>query len=185
MSLNAFVKQCFEMQQRDLLARIDGLTQPELEWKPVPHANSIGFLVWHCARVEDGWVQRIFQGKKHLWVTEGWAQRLGMAEDQRDMGYAYSQEQLDAYKVPPLADLLGYEGAVRDATNAFLDSWPGEADTTELKAPWGATVHVRDIFAQLIWELNQHTGQIAYIRGVQQGLQTPDYMGPLAAAAQA
>ena len=181
MSLKSFVRQVFDMQERDLLSNLEGLSETQIDWRPVPHANSIGFLVWHCARVEDGWVLRVFQGQKHLWVTDGWAQRMGMPEDQRDMGFNYSQEQLEAFKSPPLDDLLAYRSAVRQATHAFLEGWD-ESDTTEVRAPWGGAL-VRDILAQLVWELNQHSGQIAYIRGLQLGLQRPDYMGPLAAAA--
>ena len=182
MSLKAFIQQSFDMNRRALLQNLQGLTEAELAWKPAPHANSIGFLVWHMARVEDGWILRVFQGKKHLWVTDAWAQKCGMPEDQRDMGYRYSQEQLDAFKTPSLDLLLAYSGAVRDATKSFLDQWSGESDTTELKAPWGGTVLVKDILAQLVWELNQHGGQVGYVRGLQRGLENPEYMGPLSDA---
>jgi hypothetical protein len=33
------------------------------------------------------------------------------------------------------------------------------------------------MFQQLIWEFNQHGGQIAYLRGMQRGIEDPAYSG--------
>src|SRR5262245_54867840 len=32
---------------------VNGLTPAELRWSPAPGANSVGWLVWHLARVQD------------------------------------------------------------------------------------------------------------------------------------
>ena len=179
MSVKEFIREAMQLTRKDLLDNIRDLTAEELAWRPAPHSNSIGFLAWHITRVEDGWIQRPIQRKLHLWVADKWAERFGMPEEQRDMGYGYTVEQLQAFKTPSLELLLGYSQAVRDATLAFLDTWDPASDAIEVRAPWG-TMTVATTFQQLIWELNQHGGQIAYVKGIQRGLQRPDYPGPLA-----
>jgi hypothetical protein len=178
MSVKEFIRRSLELQRKDLLENVAGLTAQELAFRPAPHANAIGFLVWHMARVEDGWVQRAIQRRPHLWVSEGWAQRFGMPPEMRDMGYSYTAAQIEAFKTPPRDLLLSYGQAVRDASLAYIDGWDPAAPV-EVRAPWGGTVGVNDVFAQLTWELDQHSGQVAYLRGLQRGLQRPDYMGPL------
>ncbi len=178
-TLQAFITRLFEMQRDDLQQVIGDLSQVELEFQPSPSANPIGFLLWHMVRVEDGWIQRVIQGEKHLWVRAGWARRFGMTEDQRDMGYNYSEEQVRDFKVPNLTLLIDYFNAVRGGTLAFLTQWDSNLIGAEHRAPWGGTISTTEILSQLVWELNQHAGQVAYLLGLQRGLQRPDYMGPL------
>ncbi len=179
MDTKAFIQKSLHLARKDLLEKVHGLSPEELDWHPAPHANSIGFLFWHMARVEDGWVNRLILRKPHLWVSDGWAKKLGMPEDMRDMGYNYTQEQVTAYRSPPLPLLLDYSAAVRNATNAFLDTWNPAADGPTVKTGWGAMITVAEVFAQLVWEMNQHGGQVAYIKGLKQGMQSPQYMGPM------
>ena len=178
MSIKGFIRQALDMNRRDLLEIVRELSGEELAWKPAPHANSIGFLLWHMARVEDGWIQRPVQRIPHLWVSENWHEKFGMPEDQRDMGYGYTQEQIESQRPAPLKLLLDYGEAVRNATIAFIDSWDPETDDRQVKAAWGM-ISVTDVFQILIWELNQHGGQAGYIKGLRKGLLRPDYMGPL------
>lgn len=179
MAIKDFVRRSFELQGKDLLENVRDLTADDLAWRPAPHANPIGFILWHMLRVEDGWVQRVAQRKPHLWISDGWARRCGMPEDMRDLGFNYTLEQVAAFKTPPLDVLLGYGDAVRQTTLASIDTWdPGAR--VELRAPWGGTIGVEDVFLQLLWELENHGGQIAYLRGLRRGLQHPEYMGPLA-----
>ncbi len=35
------------------------------------------------------------------------------------------------------------------------------------------------LFQQLLWELNQHGGQIGYLRGMQRGIEDASYTGGL------
>ena len=182
MSVKDFVRQALDMNRRDLLEVVQGLADKDLEWRPAPQANGIGFLLWHMSRVEDGWIQRPVQRVPHLWVSEKWHEKFGMPGDQRDMGYGYSQEQIEAFATPSLGLLLDYGAAVRDATLRFLEAWEPDTDAPEVRAAWG-TISVTDVFEILVWELNQHGGQVAYIKGRLKGLQRPDYMGPLSLSA--
>jgi uncharacterized damage-inducible protein DinB len=40
-----------------VLAAVAGLTDADLSWQPPNGANSIGWLLWHIAEVEDNWIR--------------------------------------------------------------------------------------------------------------------------------
>jgi hypothetical protein len=40
-----------------LLQAVDGLTEAQLSWSPPNGANSVAWLLWHIAEVEDNWVR--------------------------------------------------------------------------------------------------------------------------------
>lgn len=40
-----------------MLRIVEPLTQGELEWQPPNDANSIAWLLWHIAEVEDNWIR--------------------------------------------------------------------------------------------------------------------------------
>ncbi len=180
MALKDFIRQALDLNRKDLLRQLDGLSPDDLGWQPAPHSNSIGFIAWHMARVEDGWVQRVFQRQPHLWISDGWAKRFGMAEEMRDLGWGYSKDQLAAFNTPSLDLILGYSEAVRRSTLDFLERWDPEGEPVEARAPWGSPISAQDFFAQLVWELNQHGGQIAYVRGLRRAEIDAEYTGPLA-----
>ena len=50
-------------------------------------------------------------------------------------------------------------------------------ESTKITNPYGGELTVATVFQQLIWELNQHGGQIAYLRGMQRGLEDSRYTG--------
>ncbi|MCL0102086.1 DinB family protein [Dehalococcoidia bacterium] len=182
MSVKEFIRDSLALTRKDLLENVRDLDPEELQSRVVPHVNPIAFLLWHLARVEDGWIQRPVQRRDHLWLTNGWHRKFEMPEDQRDIGHNYSVEQIDAFKTPSLDLLLGYLEEARGATLAFLDLWDPDTDQREVRTIWGSIIGVADVFKILLWEINQHAGQIAYIRGLLRGLQRPNYMGPMSTA---
>ena len=58
---------------------IKNLTPDELAWSPKPHSNTIAFLMWHLARVEDLWINRLLKGGKELYEEKGWYQKFSTA----------------------------------------------------------------------------------------------------------
>ena len=163
-----------------MLRSIDGLSEGELRWAPTPECSSIGFLVWHYARTLDRWVNSRAQEIPQLWEG-GWAEQMGRtAADPNDTGYGYTPEQLQEFVVPPLPVMLEYAEAVRARTNVYLASLDdGDFFQITVVNPRGGTIGLATMCQQLIWEFNQHGGQIAYLRGMQRGLEDPGYSGGL------
>jgi len=155
-----------EIEER-LKTAVDGLTPQELAWRPGPECNSIGFILWHLIRVEDFWFQRFIQRRSELYESEGWQQRLGTPP--RDTGYQYTAEQVANFQVPPLETLLDYGRSVRRHTLDFLRQLPLEK-LDEKPRPDRSEMSIGDIFQRVIIELTLHIGQIAYLRGMQRGL---------------
>ena len=147
----------------------DGLTQEEIAWAPAPHCNSIAFILWHTARVEDVWINSVIQNTTWVYTDQGWRERLGIPA--REMGFGYTEEQLKAWPVPKLEDLLGYASAVHENTLAFLESLTPE-QLLEVPRDDRPDETTGSILAHLITEIALHTGQIDYLRGVQRGLET-------------
>jgi len=80
------IRSGFEEYLQSLERAIDGLTPAEARWQPTMHTNHIAWLVWHMARVEDSWVNRVLSGTTQVWKAEEWADRFGM--DPENTGFA-------------------------------------------------------------------------------------------------
>jgi uncharacterized damage-inducible protein DinB len=176
MTLIAFIEQILEESKRRLYRTLRDLTPAELTWQPGPESNPIGFLVWHMARVEDRWLTH-FAHDSHteLWIGDGWAQRLGLPE--QDTGVGYTAEQVAAFSMPPLDQVQAYWDAVRQELLTYLRQLePGDLEVAPGRSPFPevgtlpADFTIGRMFRQLIGEYNQHLGQVSYIRGLQRGL---------------
>ena len=72
MELTEFIEQTLEDCRRRVYGATAPLTPQEMAWRPDPAANSINFLVWHIARVEDRWIQGFARGDEEIWIRDGW-----------------------------------------------------------------------------------------------------------------
>ena len=180
MQLSEFVAGCLEQHFNAMVRSVNGLSEAEMAWMPTPECSSIGFLVWHYGRTLDRWVHARLQNVPQLW-EQGWAERLGQeVDDPNDTGYGYGPEQLVAFQVPDAAVLLDYASATLEEARRFLSS-TGDANfgSIEVVNPRGGSMTMANMCQQLIWEFNQHGGQIAYLRGMQRGIEDPGYSGGL------
>lgn len=185
MGVIEFFTKCLNDTNQSLVRSVQGLSSQELSWQPRPECNSIGFLVWHCARVLDNWFRSRIKGEPQLW-EEGWAEKLGRAPAiASDTGYAFTVEQLQSFQVPDTVALLAYVEAVHANTVTYLEGVDDTAlETVTVQMRGGGTISLATLLEQLLWELNQHGGQIAYLKGMQQGLDT-SFRGPALEAADA
>ena len=168
MEVNDFILATLERMQQAVTTAVDGLTHEELAWRPGAEANPIGFILWHLLRVEDALVQATIQKKPQVWVSEKWYQKLNLPE--ADSGGRYTAEQVAAFPVPELKDLLGYAEAVRARTVEYLKAMTPDKFDEIIQTPFLGEVAIGKTFAFLLCEINQHIGQIAYLRGLQRGL---------------
>lgn len=180
MRLSDFVSGCLEQHYNAMLRAVDGLSPDEIRWMPTPQCSSIGFLVWHYGRTLDRWIHARLQNAPQLW-EQGWAARLGQESiDPNDTGYGYGPDRLQAFQPPDTAALLQYAAAALSAAQAYISA-RADADFDDLPVanPRGGAMTLANMCQQLIWEFNQHGGQIAYIRGMQRGLEDSSYSGGL------
>ena len=86
---------------------LKGLKEEDLSWQPHPDCNTIGWLLWHLTRVQDGHIADLM-GEEQLWTKEGWHAKFNRAADPEDSGFGYSPEQVAAFRVPEIQSLLDY-----------------------------------------------------------------------------
>jgi len=165
MEAKELILSSLEQSQEYLTRALDSLTQEEAAWSPNAECNSISFILWHTARVEDFFVNRVIQREKELYEAEGWQEKLGTPVK----AYQYTVEELQAWPVPKLEVLQEYANSVRDKTLDFLKSIPPEK-LSEVPRPERSPDSVGATLGHISTEIAMHVGQIAYLRGVQRGL---------------
>jgi len=147
---------------------LEGLTQEEVAWRPASGCNAIGLILFHMARTEDSIMQGMLQKKTSVWESEKWHERLGLSPD--DAGSHYTVEQVNAFKMPQLAQILAYADAVRAKTKETLRSLPVAAFDEKINFPNVGEMSVGALFAFVISHASQHIGEISYLRGLQRGM---------------
>ena len=154
----------FERILENGVAAVDGLTDEQLAHRPTPHANSIAWLVWHTARVQDAQIAHA-AGTEEVWFTQGWVDRFGLDIDPTDHGYGHTSEQVGKVRAP--AGLLAdYLRATHEATLAYLRTVT-EADLDEIiDRRWDPPVTRGVRLVSIADDDAQHVGQAAYLRGL-------------------
>ncbi len=127
--------------------------------------NTIAWLVWHLARVEDSHIAELLDGVQ-LWESGDWARKMGLAPDPDDTGYAHTAEQVAGVRPPSAEVLLEYLGAVHERTIAYLSGLTA-ADLDEIvDRRWEPPVTLGVRLVSIADDCIQHAGQAAYVRGL-------------------
>lgn len=144
---------------------VEGVDAAELCRAPEPGANTIGWLVWHLARVQDHHVSELL-GAEQVWVGGDWARRCGLEPDPSNTGYGHSAEEVLAVQ-PESADvLLGYLAEVDARTTTMLAGLdPGDLDRV-VDQRWDPPVTLGVRLVSIADDCLQHVGQAAYVRGL-------------------
>ena len=167
MNLNEFIIDAFAKEQGFLSDAVGDLSPDELVWRAGPEANPIGWILWHMLRVEDMWFQFFIQRQPEIWDRDSWNERFGLPT--RDNGFGHTQEQVADFPALDLQELLRYGQAVRQGTLDYLETL-GPDDFNVVPREQRPEMSVGAIFRQVIGEVYQHQGHIAYLKGLQRGV---------------
>lgn len=157
---------------RDLFTRqvehVDDLTENLTDevayYRPTPEANTITWLIWHTARMQDAQVCDI-AGVDQVWFRDGWVDRFGLDLPRDAHGYGHTSE--DVAKVRASADLLaGYYRAVHKLSLEYVASVSEEELARVVDTRWTPPVTASARLVSVIDDAAQHLGQAAYIRGL-------------------
>jgi uncharacterized damage-inducible protein DinB len=142
-----------------------GLDTDRLTATPAPGTNSIGWLVWHLTRVQDGHVAELLDTDQ-LWATGDWAARFGLDPDPANSGYGHTPEEVAAVRPESAAALLEYLDAVHDRTCAMVEALtPADLDRV-VDRRWDPPVTLGVRLVSIADDDLQHAGQAAYVRGL-------------------
>jgi len=175
MKVSDFIVKSLTESHEYIAGSIKGLSQDELAWRPEPHSNSIAFLLWHLARVEDLWINRILLAGKELYETGGWYRKFGTPA--QDSGFGYDVAKLKAWPVPQLKLLTEYATAGREKTLVYLKSLTAAKLDEARDFGWRKGT-IGSALSHLVTEVGEHTGQIGYLRGEMKGIEPPPMPPP-------
>ncbi|BBZ06134.1 hypothetical protein MDOR_03030 [Mycolicibacterium doricum] len=142
----------------------DELTDEVALYRPTATANSIAWLLWHSARVQDAQLCEI-AGIEQVWTREGWVDQFALDLPRDDTGYGHSPDDVGKVRVP--ADLLaGYYSAVHKTTLAYIASVTPDDLSRIVDRRWDPPVTASARLVSIIDDCAQHLGQAAYIQGI-------------------
>jgi hypothetical protein len=167
MELKDYIKIELESSKRTSTRVLNTLTQQELNWRPACGCNSMGLILFHVAKSEDSFIQSRLQGKPLIWESEKWYTKLNMAES--EAGAHYTIDQVNAFILPNMKELLDYYEAVRAKTLDYLNGLTPEAFDRIVKLQFGEFT-VAGVFALVISHTAEHIGEISYLRGLLRGM---------------
>lgn len=141
------------------------LDPDKLNWRPGGAGNSIAWLVWHQARIQDEQMAQV-AGLEGRWSAGGYAGRFGFALDPADTGYGHDSRQVDAVQVADVALLREYHEAVLAQSLAFLRNLDGMEFDRIVDEAWDPPVTLGVRCVSIVDDCLQHAGQAAYVKGM-------------------
>jgi Protein of unknown function (DUF664) len=144
----------------------DGLTDEVADYRPTPNANSIAWLIWHSARVQDIQLADV-AGIEEVWTRDGWVDRFGLDLPRRDTGYGHGSDEVAKVKAP--ADLLsGYYHAVHRLSLEYIATVTADELSRIVDTNWDPPVTASARLVSIVDDCAQHLGQAAYLWGIAQ-----------------
>lgn len=146
-------------------AAVAGLDADELTHSPAPHANTIGWLVWHLARVQDHHVAELLDTDQ-LWTTGDWAAAFGLQADAANTGYGHTAADMASVQPQGPDALMSYLRAVHQRTMTYLETLTAADLDRVVDRRWEPPVVLGVRLVSVADDSLQHVGQAAYIRGL-------------------
>jgi uncharacterized damage-inducible protein DinB len=144
---------------------VAGLTPEQLRFRMDEDANSIAWLVWHLARIQDDHVADVAH-REQVWTAEGWTERFGLPFDPGATGYGHSSDDVAAVKVDSADLLIDYYDAVHERTIRFVQGVTDRDLDRIVDEAWDPPVTLGVRLVSVIDDDLQHAGQAAYVRGI-------------------
>ncbi len=140
---------------------LEGLTEAQLFFQIAGTANSIAWLAWHLNRWQDHQIARMTDEPE---VWRGWHAQFGLPAEAHGMGD--SAAQVASFR-PAFAILIAYVEATHVATVRRVRSMSNSRLNESFQyLPSMPPRTVQESLAIVVRDTGEHTGQIAYIRGL-------------------
>jgi uncharacterized damage-inducible protein DinB len=141
----------------------EGVDDDGLHHRPGGTGNSVAWLLWHLARVQDDHVAHLAQQPQ---VWEQWQERFGLPNGTDDIGYGHTSEQVDAIRITDPQLLVDYHHEVTLATARYLGTVDEAELEREVDAHWDPPVTAGVRLVSIQGDCLQHLGQAAYVKGL-------------------
>jgi uncharacterized damage-inducible protein DinB len=165
MNTAELLKDGFERVRESVAQVADGLSAEEVAYRPGGTGNSIAWLLWHLARVQDDHVAGV-AGSEQVYTEQGWAKRFNLPFEDSAIGYGQSSAEVSQVRVESAQLLVDYYEAVHARTLEYV-SGLGDADLDRVVDPnWNPPVTLGVRLISVLNDDTQHVGQAAYVRGI-------------------
>jgi len=144
---------------------VHGLSRDELVWTPEPGANSIGWLCWHLARVQDHHISELLEDEQ-VWTGGDWAARLGRDPNPHDTGYGHGPHDVSAVRPESPEALLDYLAEVDSRTCRMVGGLRSDDLDRIVDRRWDPPVTMGVRLVSVADDCLQHVGQATYVRGL-------------------
>jgi hypothetical protein len=163
-AVRELLRDCFTRIIEHVNDLTDDLTDEVSFFRPTATANSIAWLIWHSARVQDAQLADI-AGIEQVWFSAGWVDRFDLDLPRDAHGYGHTPEDVGKVRAP--ADLLaGYYHAVHKMTLEYIASVTTDELARVVDTNWNPPVTASARLVSIIDDCAQHLGQAAYVRGI-------------------
>lgn len=163
MLANELMSDAFDRIKQAVHTAVKDLSEKELIYRPNESANSIAWLVWHLARVQDDHMADL-ANTKQLW-DQGWREKFDLPFEGSATGYGHSAKDVAAVK-PSAKLLLEYYDAVHQASLKWISDLK-EADYLKvIDEGWNPPVTLAVRLVSIITDDLEHAGQAAYVHGL-------------------
>ena len=146
-------------------AAVTDLTPEQLSTRLDPDANSIAWLIWHLARVQDDHVSEV-AGLEQIWTATDWSERFGLPFAIDAIGYGHTSEEVAAVRVGDAMLLTGYYDVVHEQTEGFVSGLKDDDLSRIVDRRWHPPVTLGVRLVSVIADDLQHAAQAAFIRGI-------------------
>jgi hypothetical protein len=144
---------------------VDGVDLATLVESTSPGANTMAWLVWHAARVQDHHVAELLDDDQ-IWIGDDWARRFGLDPDPSNTGYGHTARDVAAVRPERPDVLVEYLEAVDRRTHRLLEGLTSTDLDRIVDRRWDPPVTLGVRLVSIADDSLQHLGQAAYLRGL-------------------
>jgi hypothetical protein len=144
---------------------VEGLDVDQLCRPPGPGANTIAWLVWHAARIQDHHIAELLEAAQ-LWTEDDWARMFGLDPDPSNTGYGHAADDIASVRPEAPGVLLAYFDAVDARTCGLLEGVSAADLDRVVDRRWDPPVTLGVRLVSVANDDLQHLGQAAYVRGL-------------------
>ena len=153
---------------------VGDLTPDQLRWQPEHHDTSILFALWHAYRAGDDLIHAMVAGRPSVFVSQGWADRLPVAQTgATPFGNGLTREQIAAIDIG-IEHVVAYARAVGESVAAYTAALSAEEAAEEVRFPFFAAAYPGyDVMSRLdaiaffaIGHTSEHLGEVQMLRGL-------------------
>jgi len=161
-----------KLTHQQILKVIEGLTDDQLAWRPLPRAHSMGWTLWHLARTADAFQASVPdpETRPQIWQSEDLANRWSLADalmGTNGLGTGVDDDVAATLSPPAKGGLVDYAKKAFGALDAIVDKmdddlWCKDHNSTFFDGP--ATVG-RSVMAAIGHD-SRHLGEMEYVKGL-------------------